>query len=101
MSVTDGSAAQTAGIKEGMIIVRIDNTEIKELNDFINFMNSTKEGQKIDVYLLSNSSLDASTEVFKGVELGKNPTPKGANKGFLGVSYSPEQGAVSYSIGIG
>ena len=25
----------------------------------------------------------------------------GANKGFLGVSYSPEQGAVSYSIGIG
>ena len=24
-----------------------------------------------------------------------------ANKGFLGVSYSPEQGAVSYSIGIG
>ncbi|NJD52016.1 MAG: PDZ domain-containing protein [Candidatus Methanoperedens sp.] len=101
LSVTEGSAAGAAGIKEGMIIVRIDNTEIKELNDFINFMNSTKEGQKIDVYLLSNSSLDASTEVFKAIELGKNPSPVNANKGFLGVSYSPEQGAVSYSIGIG
>ena len=101
LTVTEGSAARTAGIKEGMIITRIDDTEIKELNDFINFMNSTKEGQKIDIYLLSNSSLDASTEVFKGVELGKNPSPVNANKGFLGVSYSPEQGAVSYSIGIG
>ncbi|MFZ3167875.1 MAG: site-2 protease family protein [Candidatus Methanoperedens sp.] len=101
LTVTEGSAAQTAGIKEGMIITRIDDTEIKELNDFINFMNSTKEGQKIDIYLLSNSSLDASTEVFKGVELGKNPSPMGVNKGFLGVSYSPEQGAVSYSIGMG
>ena len=100
LTVTEGSAAQTAGIKDGMIITRIDDTEIKELDDFINFMNSTKEGQKIDIYLLSNSSLNASTEVFKGVELGKNPSPMGVNKGFLGVSYSPEQGAVSYSIGI-
>ena len=73
LTVTEGSAAQAAGIKEGMIIIRIDDTEIKELKDFINFMNSTKEGQKIDIYLLSNSSLDASTEVFKGVELEKIP----------------------------
>ncbi len=100
-TVIEGSAALAAGLKEGMIIVRIDDTEIKELKDFINFMNSTKEGQKIDIYLLSNSSPDASTEVFKAVELGKNPSPVNANKGFLGVSYSPEQGAVSYSIGIG
>ncbi len=100
-TVIEGSAAQAARLKEGMIIVRIDDTEIKELKDFINFMNSTKEGQKIDIYLLSNSSLDASTEVFKAVELGKNPSPMGANKGFLGVSYSPEQDAVSYSIGMG
>jgi membrane-associated protease RseP (regulator of RpoE activity) len=100
-SVIEGSAAEAAGIHEGMIIARIDETDIKELKDFINFMNSTKEGQKIDVYLLSNSSLNASTEVFKGIELGKNPSAVNANKGFLGVSYSPEQGAVSYSMGMG
>jgi membrane-associated protease RseP (regulator of RpoE activity) len=98
--VIEGSAAETAGIKEGMIIVRIDDTEIKEVSDFVNFMNSTKEEQMIDVYLLSNNSLNASTEVFKGIGLGKNPDPTGVNKGFLGISYSPEQG-VSHSIGIG
>lgn len=97
--VTEGSAAEAAGIKQGMIIVRIDDTQIKELRDFINFMNSTKEGQKIDVYVLSSSSLNASTEVFKAIELRKNPSPMNANKGFLGVSYSPE--AVIYSLGIG
>ncbi|CAG0975397.1 MAG: site-2 protease family protein [Candidatus Methanoperedens sp.] len=97
--VTEGSAAEAAGIKAGMIIVRIDDTQIKELKDFITFMNSTKEGQKIDVYLLSSSSLNASTQVFKAIELRKNPSPMNANKGFLGVSYSPE--AVIYSLGIG
>lgn len=99
--VIEGSAAESAGIKDGMIIVRIDDTEIKELDDFINFMNSTREGQKIDIYLLSNSSLNASTEVFKAIELKKNPSQINSMKGFLGISYSPEQGAVSYSIGIG
>lgn len=99
-TVIEGSAARNAGIREGMIIVRIDDTEIKEVSDFVNFMNSTKEEQKIDVYLLSNSSLNASTEVFKAIKLGKNPDPMGVKKGFLGLSYSPEQG-VSHSIGIG
>ncbi|MCZ7402666.1 MAG: site-2 protease family protein [Candidatus Methanoperedens sp.] len=99
-TVIEGSAAQKAGIRESMIIVRIDGTEIKDVSDFVNFMNSTKEEQIIDVYLLSNSSLNASTEVFKGIKLGKNPDPLGVKKGFLGLSYSPEQG-VSHSIGIG
>ena len=99
-TVIEDSAAKIAGIKEDMIIVRIDDTEIKEVSDFINFMNSTKEEQKIDVYLLSNSSLNASTEVFKSIPLGKNPDPLGVKKGFLGLSYSPEQG-VSHTIGIG
>jgi len=99
-TVIEGSAAKIAGIKEGMIIVRIDDTEIKEVSDFVNFMNSTKEEQIIDVYLLSNSSLNASTEEFKAIKLGKNPDPMGIKKGFLGLSYSPEQG-VSQSIGIG
>jgi len=99
-TVIEGSAAEKAGIKEGMIIVRINDNEIKEINDFVNFMNSTQEGQIIDVYLLSNSSLNASTEVFKAIKLGKNPDPMGVKKGFLGLSYSPEQG-VSHSIGIG
>ncbi|MCX9085053.1 MAG: site-2 protease family protein [Candidatus Methanoperedens sp.] len=98
ISVIEGSAADKAGIREGMIIVRIDDTQIKEVNDFVNFMNSTKEEQLIDVYLLSNGSLNASTEVFREIKLGKNPDTKGVKKGFLGLSYSPV--GVSHSIGI-
>lgn len=99
--VIEGSPAEKAGIQAGMILVRIDNTEIKELDDFIEFMNSTTEGQKLDVSLLSNSSLNATTEVFRNIELAKYTYQEGARKGFLGISYSPEEGAVSYSIGIG
>jgi membrane-associated protease RseP (regulator of RpoE activity) len=99
-TVIEESAAEKAGIKEGMIIVRIDDTEIKEVSDFVNFMNSTKEEQVIDVYLLNDSSINASTLVFKAIKLGKNPDPLGVKKGFLGLSYSPEQG-VSHTIGIG
>lgn len=98
--VIEGSAAEKAGIREGMIIVRIDDTQINVTSDFVNFMNSTKEEQKIDVYLSNNSSLNASTVVFKAIGLGKYPDPLGVKKGFLGLSYSPEQG-VSHSIGIG
>ncbi len=98
--VIKDSPAEKAGIKAGMILVRMNNTEIKVLDDFINFMNSTTLGEKVDVYLLSNSSENVSTIVFRNIELSKYPQ-EGVNKGFLGVSYSPEEGAVSYSIGIG
>ncbi|MDD5474005.1 MAG: site-2 protease family protein [Candidatus Methanoperedens sp.] len=97
-NVIEGSPAEASGIKEGMIIVRIDNTDIKELDDFVNFMNSTTEGQKVEVNLLSNSSANASMASFD-IELAKYPYQTEAKKGFLGISYSPE-GATSYSIGI-
>ncbi|MDP2766760.1 MAG: site-2 protease family protein [Candidatus Methanoperedens sp.] len=99
--VIEGSPAEAAGIKQGMILVRMDNTEIKGLDDFIGFMNSTTQGQKVDVYVLSNSSVNASMEVFRNIELSKYPHQKDSKKGFLGVSYSPDEGAISYSIGIG
>ncbi len=98
--VIEDSPAEKAGIQAGTILVRVNNTEIKVLDDFINFMNSTAPGQKVDVYLLSNSSVNASTAVFRNIELSKYPG-EGINKGFLGVSYSPEEGAISYSVGIG
>lgn len=95
--VTEGSPAELAGIKEGMVIVRMDDTEIKNIDDFIDFMNSTEEGQKVDAYLLSNASVNATPQVFN-IELSKYPRT-GIEKGFLGVSYSPES-ATSYSIGM-
>lgn len=98
--VIENSAAEAAGIKAGMVITRIDDTEVKTLDDFSDFMSSTKVGQKIDIYLSNNISPDAQTVEFKDIELRNNPIID-ENKGFLGVSYLPEQGAVIYSLGIG
>ncbi len=100
-NVLPGSPAEAAGIKPDMILVRADNIEIKGLEDFVNFMNSTKPGQKIDVQLQSNSSLNASSAFFSTIELTKHPQDPSIKKGFLGITYSSDAGVVSHSIGIG
>ncbi len=99
-NVIPGSPAESTGIKPDMILIRINDTEIKGLEDFADFMNSTEAGQKIDVFTLSNGSLNASTEVFRNIELAKHPHDAMVKKGFLGVTYASEGGAVSYSTGI-
>jgi membrane-associated protease RseP (regulator of RpoE activity) len=99
--VIQGSPAEAAGLQKGMIIVKMDNTDIKGLDDFINFMNSTTAGQKVDVSILSNNSVNARMETFRNITLSQYPYGNDVKKGFLGVSYSPDEGAVSYSIGIG
>ncbi len=95
-SVIEGSPAEAAGIKKDMVLVRIDDTEIKGIEDFVAFMNSTRPGQKLDIYFMSNSS---SPVEFKNVELAKHPEA-GVQKGFLGITYAGD-GAISYSLGIG
>ncbi|MDD1745368.1 MAG: site-2 protease family protein [Candidatus Methanoperedens sp.] len=100
-NVLPGSPAEAAGLKPDMILTRLDNTEIMGLENFSEFMNSTKPGQKIDVQVRSSSSLNASTLVFENLELAKHPHDTEIKKGFMGVTYSSEGGAISYSIGIG
>ncbi len=96
-----GSPAESAGIKPDMILIRINNTEIMGLEDFVDFMNSTKPGMKIEVHALSNGSLNATDLVFHNIELAKYPHDEEIKKGFMGVTYSSEGGALSYSTGIG
>ncbi len=100
-NVLPGSSAEKAGLKPDMILTRLDNTEIMGLENFSEFMNSTIPGQKIRVQVLSNSSLNASTLVFENLELAKHPDNTEIKKGFMGVTYSSEGGAISYSMGIG
>ncbi|MDO8724739.1 MAG: site-2 protease family protein [Candidatus Methanoperedens sp.] len=100
-NVLPGSPAEAAGLKPDMILTRLDNTEIMGLENFSMFMNSTTPGQKIRVEVLSNNSLNASALVFENLELAKHPDNNDIQKGFMGVTYSSEGGAISYSIGIG
>jgi membrane-associated protease RseP (regulator of RpoE activity) len=94
--VVPGSPAEAAGIKPGMTMVRIDNTTLNGIVDFMGFMNSTKQGQKVEIYLLSNIN---EPEIVYTIDLAKYPDSD-ATKGFLGVSSAPE-GAISHSTGIG
>ncbi len=100
-NVIPDSPAADAGLKPDMIIIKVDNTEIQGFEDFTDFMNSTRPGQKIDVEVRSNSSLNASTLIFSNIELAEHPQDPEIKKGFMGITYSSEGGAVSYSTGIG
>jgi membrane-associated protease RseP (regulator of RpoE activity) len=100
-NVVPDSPAEAAGLKPDMIIIKVDNTEMKGLEDFIGFMNSTNPGQKIDVEVRSNGSLNAPTVIFSNIELAQHPQDSEIKKGFMGITYSSEGGAISHSIGIG
>ncbi len=67
--------AERAGIKAGMIIVRIENTTIRDYKDFQMKMEETKPGEKITVYVYYNGSIKSFNVTLAG---------KGG-KGFLGV----------------
>jgi membrane-associated protease RseP (regulator of RpoE activity) len=98
--VVAASPAEAAGVEPDMVLIKIDDTEIRVLEDFISFMNSTMPGQKVDLHLISNSSVNASPLVFNNIELAKYPYDKESKKGFLGISYSPGESATSYSMGL-
>ncbi len=100
-NVVPNSPADAAGIKPDMILLKIDNIEINGLEDFVDFMNSTRPGQKIEVQLQSNNSLNASSVLFSNIELTKHPQDPAIKKGFLGITYSSDGGVISHSIGVG
>lgn len=97
--VLNETPAEAAGLLPDMVLVRMNDTNITDLTDFIRFMGSTIAGQKVDVYALSNTSVNATLQVFSNVKLDKYPDDPSATKGFLGVSYAPD-GATSYSVGV-
>ncbi|AEA47699.1 site-2 protease family protein [Archaeoglobus veneficus] len=69
--------AAKAGLKKGMIIYRINDTETPTLYAFKKFMDSTKPGQTLSVFVYNNGS----KEVYN-VTLAKSPY---GDSGFLGV----------------
>lgn len=67
--------AELAGIKAGMLIIRIDNDTIKNYIDFKKKMAETIPGEKVSVYVYDNGSV----KVINVTLANKN------GKGFLGV----------------
>jgi len=98
-NVIEGSPAEAAGIRSDMVLVKIGSTEIKDLNDFVSFMNSTSPGQKVNIYLMSNDSVNASLLTFSNVELIERPE-ENLKMGYLGVHYTSLDSGTIFSLGI-
>jgi len=75
VNIIKESAAEKAGLSPGEIIVKIDNTTIKNLKDFENTLNLKKPNESI--ILLTNKKT-------YNITLGQNPNNK--SKVFLGVN---------------
>lgn len=76
--VMDGYPAANAGIEPGMVISRIDNVEVRSLDDFLAFMRNTTPGQVVEIYVFDVAGHLRTSEV----ELAAAPH---GGSGFLGV----------------
>lgn len=86
--IVSGSPAESAGIKTGMTMIRINNTEMQNVSSFVNFMKTTRVNQTVEVELLPSENYtgdltEKGTVVFD-VQLSSNSEN---DYGFLGVIY--------------
>lgn len=81
LNIFDGSPAEENGIKKGSIIYKIDGV-IANKQNFLSFMNSTKAGDEVKIYLYYNGRF-----INKSIILANkyNFTGEEKGKGFLGV----------------
>lgn len=87
--VVSGSPAEAAGIETGMTMIRINNTEMKNISSFVSFMETTKANQTVEVELLPSENYtgnltEKGTVVFD-MQLSSNSQEN--DRGFLGVIY--------------
>ena len=87
--IVQGSPAEAAGIETGMTMVRIDNKEMQSIASFVNFMETTKANQTVEIELLPSENytgnITESGTVILNVQLSSN-SPE-SDRGFLGVIY--------------
>lgn len=88
--IVEGSPAEAAGIETGMTMIRINDTRMRSIASFVNFMEGTKPNQTVEVEMVPSANYTGSltengTAVFK-VQLATHPT-EGESGGFLGIIY--------------
>ncbi|KKG08707.1 site-2 protease family protein [Methanosarcina sp. 2.H.A.1B.4] len=90
--IVEGSPAEAAGIETGMTMLRINDTRMRSIASFIDFMEGTRANQTIEVETLPSANYTGAltengTAIFD-VQLA--PHPSGGESGFLGVMYGNE-----------
>lgn len=78
-SITEGSAAEKAGLKKGDIITRVGDTKIEDADDLTEAIQSHKPGAKVGIaYLRDGKEQKATAELgkWKGISMQTVPMPK-------------------------
>jgi membrane-associated protease RseP (regulator of RpoE activity) len=87
--IVEGSPAEAAGIETGMTMLRINDTRMRSIASFVNFMEGTKANQTVEVELLPpanyTGNLSENGTVIYDVKLASHSSGDGS--GFLGVMY--------------
>ncbi len=100
--VVKESPAEVAGIETGMTMIRINDTKMQNVANFVNFMETTKANQIIEIELQPpanyTGNLTENGTLIYNVKLASNPTE--SEHGFLGVIYGNNQVAESPILGI-
>jgi membrane-associated protease RseP (regulator of RpoE activity) len=100
--IVEGSPAEVAGIETGMTMLRINETRMRSIASFIDFMEGTKANQTIEVEMLPSANYtgiltENGTAIFD-VQLASHPS--GGESGFLGVMYGNEGNLECPMLGI-
>lgn len=87
--VVEGSPAEAAGIQKGMTMLRINDTRMRSIASFVNFMEGTEPNQTVEVEMMPSANYtgdltESGTAIFN-VKLAPHPTE--GEGGFLGVIY--------------
>jgi membrane-associated protease RseP (regulator of RpoE activity) len=90
--VVEGSPAEAAGIETGMTMLRINDTRMRSIATFVDFMEGTEANQTIEVEVLPSANYtgdltENGTAIFD-VQLA--PHPSEGEYGFLGVIYGSD-----------
>ncbi|MDD1725635.1 MAG: site-2 protease family protein [Euryarchaeota archaeon] len=88
VGVVSGSPAEKAGLQPGMVVGQIDSIKISNMGEFQAFMNTTSQGQTINI-IASDQGVSRTFVVV----LDKNPD---YDKGFLGISGMPASELLSF-----
>jgi S1-C subfamily serine protease len=98
-SVTAGSPAARAGLKEGDEITRVDDREVKDFEDLVNTLARHKTGDKVTVQV-RHEGREQSLAVTLGEHRQPRPGLPGRPTAFLGVATRPLTSADKQRLGV-
>ena len=98
--VTDESAAEEAGLKEGDVITAIDGKAVNKMADLQEYLAKKRPGDKVSITFLRNKKKSTKTVTLKN-EQGNTQVVKKADLDVLGGNFNPISDSQKQQFNIG